>query len=74
MDFQNVFSRSLGSNLNSNEKELFENIKREIDRCTDEILLQPDWGANLSCCDSINSSPSQAVYVMSFVLICFILI
>lgn len=67
-----VFSRPLGFNLNPREKESFENIKREIDRCTDEILLQPDWGANLSCCDSINSSPSQAVYVLSFIYLYFL--
>ena len=71
MDFPNVFSRPLGHNLNPREKESFEAIRKEIDRSTDEILLQPDWGANLSCCDSINSAPSQAVYDISFFLYSF---
>lgn len=61
MDFPNVFNRPLGYSLSSRDKESFENIRKEIDRCTDEILLQPDWGANVSCCDAINSLSSQAV-------------
>lgn len=61
MEFPTIFSRPLGSNLTPRDRESFENIRREIDRCTDEILLQPDWGANLSCCDAINSATSQAV-------------
>mmetsp|Transcript_23748 Transcript_23748/g.34821 ORF Transcript_23748/g.34821 Transcript_23748/m.34821 type:complete len:584 (-) Transcript_23748:194-1945(-) len=57
----NIFARPLGMHLTPREKQSFDNIKTAVDRCTDEILLQPDWGANLACCDAICMAPTQAV-------------
>lgn len=54
-----MFALPLGLHLTPNERESFDRIRDQIDRCTDEIMVRPDWGENLSCIDAINSAPSQ---------------
>jgi hypothetical protein len=51
----------LGMNLSPQEKQSFDEIREQIDRCSNEILDKPDWGANIQCCDLISAAPTQAV-------------
>jgi hypothetical protein len=52
--------RPLGLSLSASEKESFDKIRAQIDRCTNEIMVRPDWGENLTCVDLVNSAPTQA--------------
>lgn len=50
----------LGLNLNPNDKKVFDQIKEQADKCVNDILGRPDWGANMTFIDLVNGS-SQAV-------------
>ena len=43
------------------DKKLFNDIKDRIDRSTNDILYNPDVGANLECVDLVSSVSSEEV-------------
>lgn len=51
------------------EKAAYDEIKDQIERCCNDILDKPDWGANIHCCDMISASPSQAVLNESIAIV-----
>jgi len=38
-----------------------DNFKSVIDRCTHELLIRPDWPANMECVDLANGERSRPV-------------
>lgn len=55
------FFRTPGSSLVGRDLTQFNEIKEVIERSTNELLLRPDWEANINCCDLVNSVTSQSV-------------
>tara|TARA_B110000090_G_scaffold174224_1_gene195677 strand:- start:296 stop:472 length:177 start_codon:yes stop_codon:yes gene_type:complete len=34
----------------------FEDIQKAVERGTNDMLIRPDWEANLQCCDLVNAT------------------
>jgi len=57
-----------GASLKSgHDRERFEEIKRLIDRATDDIMLRPDWAINMECVDHVNRINGTELYVCTCV-------
>jgi hypothetical protein len=53
-----------GASLKSgHDRERFEEMKRLIDRATDDIMLRPDWAINMECVDHVNRINGTELYV-----------
>ena len=54
-----LFNTPGDSLVNPLEASHFQDIKRAIDKATTDLIIRPDWEANLEVCDLVNATLNE---------------
>eukprot|EP01039_Chlorochromonas_danica_P001621 gene1626-1770_t len=57
-----IYLKTPGSSLTGSDKVLFDNINAAIENSTHDMLIRPDWEANMRCVDLISSARCREVF------------